>query len=103
MRERSPIAAVILSLVTFGLYYVYWFYDTNRQFKSELDDDSHPGLRTLVLFFPPFSIISMYKQAVSSQEATDGHDWLLVLLAYIVFAPLGIFVVQKDINDAINQ
>ena len=103
MKERNPVIVVILSLITFGLYYLYWFYDTNSQFKQELGDDSHPGLRTLLLLFPPFSLISMYKQANSSQKATGGHDWLLVFLAYLVFAPVGIFVVQKDINDALNQ
>lgn len=103
MRERNPVIAVILSLVTFGIYYLYWFYDTNGQFKSELGDDSHPGLRTLVLLFPPFSLISIYKQAKSCEEATDGHDWLLLFLAHIVFAPIAIFVIQSDINDAVTQ
>jgi len=103
MRERSPVMAVILSLVTFGFYFIYWFYDTNAQFKHELNDGSHPGLRTLALFIPIANIVALYKQATSAQEATDGHDWLLSFLSYIVFAPIGIFVVQKDINDALNQ
>ncbi len=103
MRERSPVIAVILTLVTFGFYFIYWFYDTNQQFKSELNDGSHPGLRTLALFVPLVNIVVLYKQANSAQEATDGHDWLLTFLAYLIFAPIAVFVVQKDINDAINQ
>jgi hypothetical protein len=103
MRERNPVLAVILSLVTFGIYFIYWFYDTNSQFKRELEDGSHPGLRTLGLFVPFVNFVALYKHSTSCHESTDGHDWLLVFLAYLVFAPIAVFVVQKDINDAVNQ
>lgn len=91
---------VVLGVLTFGFYFLYWFYDTNQQFKSELEDGSHPGLRTLALLVPIVNIVAMYKHAKSSKEATGGHDWLLVLLAYLVLAPVAWFVVQSDINDA---
>lgn len=103
MRERNPVIAVILSLVTFGIYFIYWFYDTNSQFKKELKDESHPGLRALALFVPVANLVALYKQSTSCQDATDGHDWLLIFLAYLVFAPIAVFVVQKDINDTVNQ
>lgn len=100
MRERNPLLVIVLSLVTLGIYFLYWFYDTNCQFKDELDDGSHPGLRTLAIFVPLLNILAIYKHTKSAQEATDGHDWLLTFLAYLVFGPIAWFVIQSDINDA---
>lgn len=102
LKERNPLLVIIFSFVTLGLYFLYWFYDTNSQFKEQLEDVSHPGLRTLALFIPLLNLVAMYKQCKSAQEATDGHDWLLSFLAYIVFPPIAWFVIQSDINNAIE-
>ena len=101
MKERSPVLAAVLGVVTFGIYYLYWYYDVSQQFKEKLNDDSHPGLRTLAVFVPLVNLVSLYKFSKSSEEATGGQQWLLIFLAYLVFAPAAVFVVQSDINDAI--
>jgi hypothetical protein len=102
-RERNPFVVVLLSVFTFGIYFIYWFYDTNVQFRDELEDGSHPILRTLVLFLPPLSFVSYYKHARSCERATDGHDWLLVFLAYVFFIPIALFAVQDSINDSAGE
>lgn len=102
LRERSPLLVIVFSILTFGLYFLYWFYDTNSQFKNELDDGSHPGLRTLALFVPILGFVAMYKHTKSAEAVTDGRDWLLPFLAYVVFPPISWFVIQSDINDALQ-
>lgn len=102
MKERSPLLVIVLSIVTLGFYFLYWFYDTNSQFKKELNDESHPGLRTLALFVPIVNLLALYKHTKSAEKATNGHEWLLPFLAYLVFAPISWFVIQSDINKAIE-
>ncbi len=102
LRERNPVLVIVFTLVTFVIYGLYWYYDVNSQFKSVLEDGSHPGLRTLALFVPLVNIVSLYKTSVSNEEATDGHDWLLTLLALLVLLPIGQFVIQRDINEALE-
>lgn len=102
LKQRSPLFVIVFSLLTFGIYFLYWFYDTNQQFKRKLPDGSHPGLRTLAMLVPIVNIVAMYKHAESASEVTDGHDWLLIFLAYLVFAPIAWFVIQSDINKALS-
>lgn len=103
LKERNPVLVIALSIFTLGIYFLYWFYDTNSQFKEELEDGSHPGLRTLALFVPILNLVAIYKHSASAEEATGGHDWLLSFLAYLVFAPVAWFVIQMDINDAVEK
>lgn len=102
LRQRNPLLVIVFSLLTFGLYYLYWFYDTNAQFKRKLEDGSNPVLRTFAVMVPMLNIVAMFKHSKSSQDATGGHDWLLTFLAYLVFPPIAWFVVQSDINQSIN-
>jgi hypothetical protein len=99
----NPIVVVLLGVVTFGIYFFYWFYDTNNQFKKKLKNNSSPGLRTLGLFVPIINIIVMWKHANDAERATKGHSGLLVFLAYVVLAPVAWFVIQSDINDVAGR
>lgn len=102
LRQRNPLLVIIFSFITLGFYFLYWFYDTNAQFKRELDDGSHPILRTLAVMVPFISLIALYKHSKSAQRAAKGHDWLLTFLAYLVFPPIAWFVIQSDINEKLR-
>jgi hypothetical protein len=101
LKERSPGFVAVVGFLTFGIYLLYWFYDTNVQFREVTGEDSHPMLRTLALFVPFLNLLAVFKHCRSSEEATGGHEWILPFLAYLVFFPAAMFLIQADINEAI--
>ena len=55
MKKRSPIIVLLLSLVTLGIYHIYWLYITRKEVSYKLQNQvpSWP----LVVLFSPFIVI----------------------------------------------
>lgn len=102
LEERAPWFVILATLLTFGIYFLYWFYKINSQMKAASGDDSSPGLRTLGLFVPILNIIIMWWTARSIGRVIDERDELAMFLSVIVFFPAFLGVVQGDINAVID-
>jgi hypothetical protein len=51
LQEESPASVILLSLVTCGIYAVYWLYKSSEQLRIALNDDTiKPGMDILLLF-----------------------------------------------------
>jgi hypothetical protein len=95
--KRSPVIVLVLSLVTLGIYFFYWYYKVNDELKRYARDDTISPMRSLmaVLFgwliiVPPF--IAVYNTATHIQQAEQRADVqqqiepVLVLVFQIVFS-----------------
>jgi hypothetical protein len=95
--KRSPIVVLVLSLVTLGIYFFYWYYQVNDELKRYERDDTISPMRSLmaVLFgwliiVPPF--IAIYNTAAHIQRAEQRAgvqqqiEPVLVLVFQIVFS-----------------
>lgn len=100
VKNRNLLIQVVLFVITFGLYGIYWFYQTAQELKSLASDpEAAPGLWTVLIFIPFGIIYSHYQysklfQKVSSEKL---NKWILFLL-WIVFAPAVWFLVQTELN-----
>jgi hypothetical protein len=66
--KRNPLGVLALSLVTFGIYFFYWYYKINVEVQRRENDQSMSPMRSLmamifgwVIIVPPF--IAMYNTA----------------------------------------
>ena len=64
---------VLLSVVTFGVYEIYWFYRTWKHMRDYEKKNISPGWRTAALSVPVYNIVLIYRQFKdirdSAQEA----------------------------------
>jgi hypothetical protein len=100
IKRRDMIVQVILFCITFGIYGIYWFYQTAVEMASlERDPDVSPGLWTVLLFIPFLNFYSWYKYSELFEDVASDHlnKWILFIL-WIVFAPAVWFIVQTDLN-----
>lgn len=100
IKKRNMLVQVLLVIVTFGLYTIYWFYQTAQELKSLAHDESaSPALWTVLLFVPFGAIFSYYKYGELYEKVSSEHfnRWLLFVL-YLVFTPAVWFIVQTDLN-----
>ena len=91
---------VLLIIVTFGIYAIYWYYQTATELKFlGNDDEAKPGLWTVLMIIPIANIYSMYKYSELYEKVGSEHlnKWLLFVL-WLVFCPAIWFVVQSDLN-----
>ena len=95
-RGSLPIQ-IVLAVVTFGLYTIYWWYNTNKQFDEGTDADLNPPVQTVLFLIPPITLYATWKFANSVEDVLDQSAIVLFVLS-IVFPPAFWFLVQSGIN-----
>lgn len=101
IKKRNMLTQVFIFVFTFGLYGIYWFYQTAKELKSiAQDNEAAPGLWTVLIFVPFGIIYSHYQYSKLFQKVSTEklNKWILFLL-WLVFAPAVWFLVQTDLNN----
>jgi len=111
---RNPLGVVALSLVTFGIYFLFYYYFVNRELKdfgkAHGTDEcgTSPGTSLLAItlgafiIVPPF--ISIYRSFKRMNEASrlagsgDGFDAGLGILLWIFISPIALYLYQQNLN-----
>jgi hypothetical protein len=116
-KTRDVIAVPLLTLVTFGIYGIVWYYKINREMadygrttghSDELGDSPLTSLLAvtigaLVIVPALVSMFRTFKRIQALQRITAGGEpingWIGVL-AFIVFAPVLYGYMQSGLNSA---
>ncbi|MFP9060000.1 hypothetical protein ACLI4R_05645 [Natrialbaceae archaeon A-chndr2] len=100
--HRSLGKQVLFTVITLGLYPVYWYYITLVQFSEGTDAEYSPVLRFIGFFIPFVNLVIMWWFAQDA-EAVVEQDGLLIFLAALVFPPIVWYLVQSGINDVVQS
>jgi Domain of unknown function (DUF4234)/Short C-terminal domain len=117
---RHPVAVAVFSFITLGIYYVYWWYQVNREVMDlgrarNVDGlGDNPTLSALAVFpgvlviIPPFvTLYNGVKRFQRAQETTLGEatlsGWVVVVLVVAAFiigvaAPIIPGYLQAELN-----
>jgi hypothetical protein len=112
---RNPLGVVGLSIITLGIYYVYWWYFINREMRDfgrarSVDLGQSPGNSVLAITLGAFiivpAIVSMWRTSdrVSKTEEVAEMDRSaegpIIFLLLLLIAPVGIWYAQRELNKA---
>jgi nicotinamide riboside transporter PnuC len=89
---------VLFTVLTLGIYSLYWWYRTNEQLDAGTSAEISPGLRTIGLLIPIYNLIVIWRFSNDVTAVTD-QEGLLLFLAFLVFAPIVWYLVQTGINE----
>ena len=95
MKKRSPIMVLILSLITLGIYGIYWYVVIKREMNSQ-----GAQIPTAWLIIIPFVNIywqwkfSVGVQTVTNKEMSAPVTFILLYLISII----GMAIVQSTLN-----
>ena len=117
---RHPVAVPVLTVITIGIYGLYWWYQINREMRDlgearGVDGLGEKPLNSLLAYFPGALIIvppyvSLYngvKRMQRSQEVTTGNvtfnGWivLILILGSFIIGIAGLIVpgyIQSEMN-----
>lgn len=100
IKRRNMFVQVLLMIVTFGIYAIYWFYQTASEMKTIANEpNAQVGLWTVLLFVPFGGLYSFYKygelfEKTGEEKLSRWITWLLWLAI-----PLVVWIlVQLDLN-----
>jgi hypothetical protein len=119
---RNPVLVVVFSVITLGIYYVYWWYQINREMvdlgryynADRLGDNAFLSLLAVfpgsIVLIPAYvSLYNTVKRVQRAQEVTAGQVTLngmvilwLIIASFFIFVT-GLFVpgyIQGELNKA---
>jgi hypothetical protein len=112
VKIRNPFLVFVWSLVTFGIYYVVWYYKVNRELRDAAGIDVSPGIALLavtlgwLVLVPPF--VSWYRtfdRIVTAQRAAGVTGEASPILGFVLFV-LAVFLVPVEVvyaQDELNK
>jgi len=89
---------VLFTVLTLGLYTIYWTYKTAKMLDRGTDKSLSP-----VLAFIPFVNIIAYWQISKAGEAVAEQDAMPVFLLFLFFPIISWYWIQSGINAAAGQ
>ncbi|HEX6331508.1 MAG TPA: DUF4234 domain-containing protein [Actinomycetota bacterium] len=107
--KRTPLGVLGLSVITLGIYGLYWYYKANEEIKRFTGDQTISPGRSLAAFFPGFLLIvppfiAVYNTAnhvLKMQEqrglSSQISPALTLVLLLVVSIALGAYV-QEHLN-----
>ena len=100
MKKRSPVAVLLLPLITFGIYSIYWQVAT----KIEMNKQGTKIPTAWLIIIPFVNIWWLWKYCEGVEQFTK--EKLSVVLAFLLLILLGIIgaaIVQSYFNKTIDE
>ena len=108
INKRSIPEVIILSLVTCGIYYLYWIYAFSNDIKTYLDDETiNPGVELLLTIVTCgiYGIYWMYKfgKLICTCQEKAGIQVEDNSIVYLILAVFGLSIVNAGLmQNALN-
>ena len=110
VKIRNPFLVFVWSLVTFGIYYLVWYYKINRELRDAAGISVSPVVAVLaislgwLIIVPPF--VSWYRtferiasaqRSASVKEANPILGFILFVIA-VFLLPVEVLYAQDELN-----
>ena len=112
---RNPLGVVGLSIITIGIYYVFWWYFINREMRDfgrarDTDLGQSPGNSVLALtlgaliIVPALVTLWTTSGRIQRTQETAGVDHPasgpVIFILLLLIGPVGIWYAQNELNKA---
>ena len=111
VKIRNPFLVFVWSIVTFGIYYLVWYYKINRELRDAGGIDVSPVVALLavslgwIVIVPPFvswyrtfeRIVAAQRTAGTSGEANPILGFILYVIA-VFMLPVEVIYAQDELN-----
>lgn len=91
--DRSPGMVLVLSIITLGIYFLWWYFTVNAEIKRYNSSiEVEPGIALLAQFIPIANFISAFNTAkrVQQMQAEAGQPEISPVVALVWYLLLGI-------------
>ncbi len=95
MQHRSPAAVFLLSLITFGIYSIYWQVKT----KGELVNQGADIPTSWLIIVPIANLYWIWKYALGVEKVSGGKiTAVLTLILMLLLSVVGMAILQSEYN-----
>ena len=112
-KVRNPLGTVALSIITIGVYYVFWWYFINREMRDlgrarNADLGESPGNSVLALTLGALvivpALVTLWRTSgrVETAQETVGMEGRasgpIIFILLLLIGPVGIWYAQSELN-----
>src|SRR5215212_2775819 len=112
---RNPLGVVGLSIITIGIYYVFWWYFINREMRDlgrsrNVDLGQSPGNSVLAITLGAIiivpALVSLWRTSDRIQRAQEtagverGANGPIIFILLLLIGPVGVWYAQNELNKA---
>ena len=103
IKERNIVSCILLSLITCGLYGIYWAIMLAKEGVSVKDPEDSGLLEILLMLFLPFVGLFLVEKKLSEGCASRGiahsdNSILYLILGLLGLGIVGFCMLQNDLN-----
>jgi uncharacterized protein DUF4234 len=111
VKTRNPFLVFVWSIVTFGIYYLVWYYKINRELRDAGRIDVSPVVALLavsigwIVIVPPFvSWYRTFQRIATAQRASGTSGEANPILGFILYViavfllPVEVIYAQDELN-----
>jgi len=114
---RNPLGVVGLSIITIGIYYIFWWYFINREMRDlgrarGTDLGQNPTnsvlaltLGALIIVPAVWTLVTTCQRIQRTQEVAGVQrpaDWPIIFILLLFIGPVGVWYAQRELNKAWN-
>jgi hypothetical protein len=115
VKLRNPLGVVGLSLITLGIYYIFWWYFINREMRDfgrsrNTDLGQSPGNSVLAITLGAIiivpALVSLWRTCDRIQRTQEtagverGANGPIIFILLLLIGPVGIWYAQSELNKA---
>jgi len=96
MEKRDPILVFVFSIITFGIYYIWWLWKT----KHEMVDKGADIPTTWLIIIPLADIWWIWKYSQGVEKITSGKcTGVIAFILLFLLGPIGAAILQNYYNE----
>ena len=104
IKYRNMFAQVILTIVTFGIYIIYWYYVTLDELHKANGKAEGAGMWTFLSIIPFVQYFAYWRHSFEYASFVDHkYPGIAIFILWIVFSPAVWFLVQSDLNQSATR
>jgi hypothetical protein len=115
VKLRNPLGVVGLSIITIGIYYVFWWYFINREMRDlgrsrNVDLGQNPGNSVLAITLGAIiivpALVSLWRTSDRIQRSQEtagverGANGPIIFILLLLIGPVGVWYAQSELNKA---
>jgi len=101
VKERNPILVILFTMITCGIYALYWYFATSKELNEKGALETSAGMMLLYMFIPILNFIAMWKYAKAIEALSKGEKGAgMLFVIALVFAPAFFYMAQSEAEQA---
>ena len=99
IERRSLPKQVLKTVLTLGIYAIYWFYVTSKEMVAHGKLNGRPGVWTILQVIPIVNFYSFWRHSRALEAVTDGkYRAFSIFVLWIIFPPAVWWITQRELN-----